>query len=88
MKGEATQVSIWFDAQKAPSIRERIWHSSQVIHELPEGELLLQLQANPKEIKRWVLGFGLHAILREPEHLRQEMLDEITEMRKKYRKKD
>jgi predicted DNA-binding transcriptional regulator YafY len=88
MKGAATQVSIWFDSQKAPSIRERIWHSSQVIHELPEGELLLQLQANPKEIKRWVLGFGLHAVLREPEQLRQEMLDEITEMRKKYRKKD
>ena len=87
MKGEATQVSIWFDAQKAPSIRERIWHSSQVIHELPKGELLLQLQANPKEIKRWVLGFGLHAVLREPEFLKDEITEEITEMRKKYRKK-
>jgi predicted DNA-binding transcriptional regulator YafY len=88
MKGEAAQVSIWFDAHKAPLIRERIWHSSQIIHELPEGELLLQLQANPREIKRWVLGFGLHAVLREPDHLRQEILEEINEMKKKYKKKE
>ena len=37
-----------------------------------------------KEIKSWVLGFGRHAVVLEPESLRQEMAEEIGKMTSVY----
>ena len=48
------EVKIHFDQLAAPFIRERIWHTSQQIEELPEGEIPI---LNSKGKKGSVLNF-------------------------------
>ena len=66
------QVVIRFTAAAADRVREREWHESQELRELPGGrvELRLRLGALP-EVERWVLGWGAAAEVVEPTELRQ-----------------
>lgn len=82
--GNTCKVIIRFDAYQAKWIRERIWHSTQEIQELPDGEILFTIEANPMEVKRWVLGYGTHAEIIEPQFLREEVKKELEEMQKLY----
>jgi predicted DNA-binding transcriptional regulator YafY len=86
IKGMSQTIQIRFDAYQSRWIRERIWHPSQKIKELPGGELLLEMEGNPTEIKRWVLGYGKHAEILRPISLREEVRKELQEMIKKYEK--
>jgi predicted DNA-binding transcriptional regulator YafY len=55
-------VSIKFHRHAAPFIREKQWHHSQKITELPEGELILSLRvAEPQEVLRWARQFDKDA---------------------------
>ena len=82
---EVEQVSIWFSPQRAQFIRERQWHASQSIEERPDGSLVLHMQtAGLVEVKYWVLSFGSHAEVLEPESLREECMAEIKQMRQVY----
>ena len=84
---EPENIVIKFDEYQARWIRERQWHSSQQIEELPSGELILRLRVGGlDEVKRWVLGYGEHAEVLEPESLRCEIKDEIKKMQKIYEK--
>lgn len=52
-------VILRFNAHAADKIREREWHPSQSVRELPKGELELTLQLDDlREITHWVLGWG------------------------------
>lgn len=66
------QVVIRFSPSAADRIREREWHESQELAELPDGrvELRLRLGALP-EVERWVLGWGPVAEVIAPRELRQ-----------------
>lgn len=81
-------IVIKFDEYQARWIRERQWHSSQQIEELPSGELILRLRAGGLgEVKRWVMGYGSHAEVLEPERLRREIKKEMEKIRQIYDKK-
>lgn len=83
-----TDVTVKFDEYQARWIRERQWHSSQQIEELPSGELILRLKVGGiGEVKRWVMGYGSHAEILEPKSLRREIHDEAKIMEKIYAKK-
>lgn len=86
VKGKSVLVTILFDAYQAKWIRERIWHSTQKIKELPNGELLFTIKADPDEIKQWVMGYGMHAEVIEPISLRKKIQHELSEVLKKYQK--
>jgi predicted DNA-binding transcriptional regulator YafY len=86
MKGPSETIQIRFDQEQAPWIRERIWHPSQKIKELPQGEILMEVKANPKEIKRWVLGYGIHAQVVKPIWLRDEIIKELEGQYLAYQK--
>jgi len=73
-----------FDAYQARWIRERVWHPTQKLQELPDGGVLFEAEANPQEIKRWVLGYGSHAEVLEPPLLREEVKKEIEKMYARY----
>ncbi len=66
------RVVIRFAAAAADRVREREWHESQELRELPDGriELRLRLGALP-EVERWVLGWGPSAEVVAPPELRQ-----------------
>ena len=85
---EPDNIVIRFDEYQARWIRERQWHPSQQIEELPSGELILRLRVGGLgEVKRWVMGYGSHAQVLEPESLRHEIKDEIEKMKKNYGEK-
>ena len=67
-------VVIRFDAAVADRVREREWHESQELRDLPGGrlELRLRLGALP-EIERWILTWGCDAEVVQPRELRQRL---------------
>jgi len=82
---EPVDIVIKFDDYEARWIRERQWHPSQQIEELPSGGLILRLKVGGvDEVKRWIMGYGYHAEVLQPESLRAQFKDEAEKMRKIY----
>ena len=78
-------ITIRFSASQAPYIRERIWHPTQKIRELPGGRLDLSFRAGGTfEIVRWVLGWGEAAEVVGPETLRRTVADALGRAVKVY----
>jgi proteasome accessory factor B len=64
-------VTVRFNADQAPYVRERVWHPTQRIRELRDGRVELTFRAGGTfEITRWVLGWGSAAEVIKPRHLR------------------
>ncbi len=85
---EPVDIVIKFDAYEARWIRERQWHPSQRIEELPSGGLILRLRVGGvDEVKRWIMGYGSHAEVLQPESLRAQFKDGAEKMRKIYEEK-
>jgi predicted DNA-binding transcriptional regulator YafY len=64
------QIRVRFAEIVADYIREKKWHPSQQIRELPDGGLELSLKLSSLvEIQRWVLGWGGAAVVLEPAEL-------------------
>jgi predicted DNA-binding transcriptional regulator YafY len=83
--GIPQQVEIWFSAQSAPFVRERRWHPTQVIHEYPDGSLLLEMTVRGmNDLKRWVLGYGREAVVKNPPELVALVRDEVEGMQAQY----
>ncbi len=79
-------VVIRFDARAAGRVREREWHESQEIHELPGGGLELRLRLGAlTEIEQWVLGWGAAAEVVGPPELRSSVRHAVSALAAKYR---
>src|SRR5436309_718214 len=62
VQGELVTVKVIFAKSLARYIRERLWHPSQKLRDVPDGRLELTLHvADTLEVRRWILGFGLEA---------------------------
>jgi predicted DNA-binding transcriptional regulator YafY len=76
-QGKPTQVKIRFSPEVAGYIKEKIWHDSQKLETQEDGSLLFEaVVAGTQEIMYWVLGWGSHAQVLEPEGLKKEIFDE------------
>ncbi|MBI4612485.1 MAG: WYL domain-containing protein [Planctomycetes bacterium] len=85
-EGKPRRIVLDFDPFAARFIREKIWHSSQKIKELPGGRLRLELRlASFVEVKRFALGWGEHCRVLAPRSLVSQMSLEIDRMRREYR---
>jgi proteasome accessory factor B len=63
-------IRIRFTEVVADYIREKKWHPSQQIVELPDGKVELSFTLSSLiEIQRWVLGWGGEAVVLEPKEL-------------------
>ncbi|MBD2019225.1 WYL domain-containing protein [Leptolyngbya sp. FACHB-36] len=83
--GVPLPVSIWFDAPTAPYIRERRWHPTQELQEHPDGSVTLHMVVRGlNDLKRWVLGYGRGAIVRQPPELVEMVKAEVVEMNEQY----
>ena len=50
-----------------------------------DGSLVAEFElGNTKEIKRWVMSFGRHAVVEEPSELRAEIREELASLRAAY----
>jgi predicted DNA-binding transcriptional regulator YafY len=84
-RGEAADVTIRFDEYQARWIRERRWHPTQEVEELPGGGLILRLRAGGlDEIKRWVMSYGGHAEVLGPPELRAVVAQEVGKLAEIY----
>jgi proteasome accessory factor B len=83
--GRNIKVVIRFTARSADRIREREWHESQKLRDLPNGavELTLTLGAL-EEIEGWVLEWGSEAEVLEPPELRERLRATVSALAKIY----
>src|SRR5438445_4633772 len=72
LRGDLVIVRVVFARGLARYIRERVWHPSQKLRDLPDGRLEMTLQvADTLEVQRWILGYGVQAEVVAPEGLRE-----------------
>ena len=68
------RVVVRFTAAVADRVREREWHESQAMRDLPDGRLELSLRLGAlAEVSRWILGWGESAEVIAPPELRTQL---------------
>jgi len=84
--GEPVRVRIWFAADIAEYISEKIWHETQHIEPQNDGSIIFEAEvAGTQEIKFWVLKWGAKARVMAPESLRGEICSEVEAMVESYK---
>ena len=79
------RVRIRFLPTVARYVQESTWHASQKLSPQKDGSLLAEFRlGGTEEIKRWILSFGRHAEVIEPEELRGEIVEEAEAMHRVY----
>jgi predicted DNA-binding transcriptional regulator YafY len=80
-------VVVRFRPDQAPYVRERQWHPTQRLRDLPGGGVELTFRAGGRfEILRWLLGWGDAAELVRPPALRREITAVLRSAGALYRK--
>ena len=83
--GKDQTVKVRFTGWAATSIRELQWHTSQKIIEDKQEHVTATFElSDTTEFKRWLLGFGHHAVVLEPRSLVAEIEAELAAMRDSY----
>jgi predicted DNA-binding transcriptional regulator YafY len=86
-QGAPVHVRIWFSPDIAGYIKEKIWHDSQEIHSHDDGSVIFEADvAGTTEIKSWIMSWGSHALVLEPESLRNEIKTEAESTILNYNK--
>lgn len=81
LQDELITARIWFDAETAPRIKERVWHHSQEIVDHADGSCTLTLRVEGMlSVLRWVLSFGRHAVPLAPRELISQLRAEVQAM--------
>lgn len=86
-RGEGdVHVKVRFSPAVARYVREGRWHPSQKLTPQPDGSLVADFDlSTTEEIKRWLLSFGRHAEVLQPDVLRSEMVEEFRASLRHYR---
>jgi predicted DNA-binding transcriptional regulator YafY len=84
VKGEIVPVRVMFSRSVARYVRDRSWHPSQQLRELPDGRLEMRLRvADTLEVRRWILGYGPDAEVVEPSGLRERLRQDAQALAQK-----
>jgi hypothetical protein len=82
---EKIEVVIEFDAWGADDVRPQHWHWSEELTELPKGRLRVKFTLSGlEEVEKWVLSFGTHATVIEPEALKERVKRSGDQIAAKY----
>jgi predicted DNA-binding transcriptional regulator YafY len=86
MRGDPQTVKVRFSPGAAQIVRERIWHPTQELRELPDGSLDVSLKVPINyEVISWILGFGSAAEVLQPPSLRKQLSEELQRAAAIYR---
>jgi proteasome accessory factor B len=81
------EVALEFAPGSARFVRERRWHPSQEVVDLPGGKIRLTLQVPLSvELTQWILSYGEEVKVLEPRALKQEVARRLTEAARRYRR--
>lgn len=84
-QGTPEKIDVLFAAKIARYVRERVWHPSQELAELPDGSLRLTLHVvNDWALKSWILGFGALATVTAPDSLAADITTELRAALENY----
>ncbi len=84
-QGESVHIKVWFHADVAGYIKEKILHESQEIIPQDDGSVIFEADvAGTDEIRFWVMTWGSKAMVLEPESLRQDIRAEAEIMASRY----
>lgn len=75
-----------FDQEVARWVREARPYSTTAIEDTPDGLLLTLMIRQESEIRQWLLSWGRHVRVLEPEALRKQLLAEAEMMMQNYRR--
>jgi proteasome accessory factor B len=74
-------VVVRFSSTVARYVEESKWHASQKLTVQKDGCLLAEFDLDgTEEIMRWIMSFGKHAVVIEPEELAKEIAEESLDM--------
>jgi predicted DNA-binding transcriptional regulator YafY len=80
------EIVLRFRSDQVPYVRERIWHPSQMLTDLPGGDVQLAFRAGGLfEIRRWILGWGDAVEVIAPKALRHEIEQVVQSTLAAYR---
>lgn len=78
-------VKIRFSPRVSRYVQEKAWHPTQKLTPQNDGGLIAEFDLDgTEEIKRWVLSFGRHAEVAEPDETRQEIRLEAENLLIRY----
>jgi len=84
-RGPTARVRLRFEAAIGPSIRERIWHSSQQFKDRTDGSVVMTLDVcDDYALRSWILGFGRFVRVLAPASLAEWALEELDQARQQY----
>ena len=84
-KDQPLSLSIRFSPQSGRYIKERQWTSNQKIVLEADGSLILKMiTSGRRDVKSWILSFGMDAEVLEPEDLRTEIREELKRQLANY----
>jgi len=84
-RGTPERIVVTFAPRVASYVRERTWHKSQKIQELPDGGVRMTLQVcNDAALRTWILGFGAFAKVELPSALAEDILEQLDAAREAY----
>ena len=77
--GKLQTIRAKFTGWAATNVREQTWHHSQkIIKDADDGKLTAEFElSSTVEFKRWLLGFGRHAVVLKPKKLAMEIAEEL-----------
>jgi predicted DNA-binding transcriptional regulator YafY len=80
------KIKVQFAPAVARYVSESNWHDSQKLTPQKDGSVLAEFQlSDTEEIKRWIMSFGQHAVVQEPESLKEEIVQELNSLLAAYR---
>jgi len=83
--GSPELIEIEFTGEAVDYVREREWHRSQEMTDLPDGSLRLRLcVSNDRPLRSWILSFGQLARVVAPAHLARGIFEALDEARENY----
>ncbi len=84
-QGELIHIKVWFHADVAGYIKEKIWHQSQQINLQDDGSIIFEAEvAGTDEIRFWIMTWGSRAEVLVPASLREEIRAEAEMMARRY----
>lgn len=86
---ELQTIRIHFARDVARYVQESRWHGSQKISVQRDGSLIAEFRlTDTQEIKRWIMSFGLNALVLEPKELVEDINRDLQRMLQSYEKMD
>ena len=80
------KIKVRFAPAVARYVCESNWHESQKLVQQKDGSVMAEFQlSDTEEIKRWIMSFGQHAVVVEPDSLRAEIVQELNSLLAAYK---